>query len=50
MSLDGDFEIQCDQGNVKVNKGETILIPASVELFQLKPLSKMVKTLEVYII
>lgn len=49
MSLEGDFEIQYEQATVKVNKGETILIPASIELFQLNPLSKTVKTLEVYI-
>lgn len=49
LSLEGDFEIQYEEGTVKVNKGETILIPASVELFQLNPLSKTVKTLEVYI-
>ena len=49
MNLDGEFEIEFDGKSVKVNKGETVLIPASIETFQLKPLSKEVKTLEVYI-
>ena len=49
MNLDGVFEIEFDGETVKVNKGETVLIPASLETFQLKPLSKEVKTLEVYI-
>ncbi len=49
ISLEGDFEIECNGENVKVNKGESVLIPASIETFQLKPLSKEVKTLEVYI-
>ena len=49
ISLDGDFEIEYEGGTVKVNKGETVLIPASLETFQLKPLTKKIKTLEVYI-
>lgn len=49
MSLDGDFEIEYQDGKVKVNKGETVLIPASLEIFKLIPVSKEVKTLEVYI-
>ncbi len=49
MNLDGEFEIEFDGESVKVNKGETVLIPASLETFQLKPLTKEVKTLEVYI-
>ena len=49
MNLDGEFEIEFNGGTVKVNKGETVLIPASFETFQLKPLSKVVKTLEGYL-
>ncbi len=49
MSLDGDFEVEYQDGKVKVNKGETVLIPASLETFKLIPLTKEVKTLEVYI-
>jgi len=49
MNLEGEFEIEFDGKNVKVSKGETVLIPASLETFQLIPLTKEVKTLEVYI-
>ena len=49
INLDGDFEIEYNGGTITVNKGETVLIPASLETFQLKPLTKEVKTLEVYI-
>ena len=49
MNLEGEFEVEFDGENVKVSKGETVLIPASLETFQLKPLSKKVKTLEVFI-
>ncbi len=49
MCLEGNFEIEYDGGTEKVNKGETVLIPASLETFILKPLGKEVKTLEVYI-
>lgn len=49
ICLEGSFEIEYEGGSVKVNKGETVLIPASLEAFQLKPLSKEVKILEVYI-
>lgn len=49
LNLDGQFEIVCESGTILVNKGETVLVPASLETFQLKPISKEVKTLEVYI-
>lgn len=49
MNLEGDFEIYYEGGTVKVSKGETVLIPASLETFQLKPITKKVKILEVYI-
>ena len=49
MSLDGDFEIVYQGEKVKVSKGETVLIPASLETFVLNPLTKEVKTLEVYL-
>lgn len=49
LNLEGKFEIIFDGETVLVEKGETVLIPASLETFQLKPLSKEVKTLEVYI-
>lgn len=49
LNLDGQFEIEFEGETILVNKGETVLIPASLEIFKLKPLSKEVKTLEVYI-
>jgi len=49
INLSGTFEIEFDGESVEVNTGETVLIPASIEVFQLKPLSKEVKTLEVFI-
>jgi mannose-6-phosphate isomerase len=49
MNLDGEFEIQFEEGMERVKKGETVLIPASLETYKLKPLSANVKTLEVYI-
>jgi mannose-6-phosphate isomerase len=49
LNLDGQFEIEFEGETILINKGETVLIPASLETFKLKPLSKEVKTLEVYI-
>lgn len=49
MNLEGEFEIEYEDGKVAVKKGETILIPANLETFRLLPVSKEVKTLEVYI-
>ncbi len=49
MNLDGRFEVEYEEGTEIVEKGETVLIPASLEKIRLKPLSEKVKTLEVYI-
>jgi mannose-6-phosphate isomerase len=49
LNLDGQFEIEFEGETILVNKGETVLMPASLETFKLKPLSKQIKTLEVYI-
>jgi mannose-6-phosphate isomerase len=49
MNLDGEFEIEFEGGCERVKKGETVLIPASIETFRFKPVSALVKTLEVYI-
>ncbi len=49
MNLDGEFEVEFEEGTERICKGETILIPASLETYNLKPLSANVKTLEVYI-
>lgn len=49
MTLDGSFDIETEEGTERVKKGETMLIPASIESLQLKPVSGKVKLLEVYI-
>ncbi|MDR2911027.1 MAG: class I mannose-6-phosphate isomerase [Bacteroidales bacterium] len=49
MNLEGDFLINYEKGSELVKKGETILIPACLETFQLIPISSEIKTLEVYI-
>jgi mannose-6-phosphate isomerase len=49
MTLDGSFDIETEEGTERVEKGETVLIPASIESLQLKPVSGKVKLLEVYI-
>jgi len=49
MNLDGEFLVNYETGSELVKKGETILIPASLETFRLLPISNEVKILEVYI-
>ncbi len=49
MNLEGRFGLEYDGGEVTIEKGETVLVPASLETFRLKPLTPEVKTLEVYI-
>lgn len=49
MNIDGEFEIEFEGGTEHVGKGETVLVPASLETFSLKPLSASVRTLEIYI-
>lgn len=49
MCLDGETSIETESGNELVVKGETILIPASIENVRLNPKTKSVKMLEVYI-
>ncbi len=49
MNLYGEFEVEFEEGKEIVKKGETVLIPASLETFKLNPLSESVKVLEVYI-
>lgn len=48
-TLEGDFEIKTEEGTERVKKGETVLIPANIELLSLVPKSKEVKVLEVFI-
>ena len=49
MNLEGDFLISYENGSELVKKGETVLIPASLEVLKLIPVSGEVKTLEIYI-
>lgn len=49
MCLDGEASIETESGNESVVKGETILIPASIENVLLKPVTTSVKLLEVYV-
>ncbi|HKJ78521.1 MAG TPA: type I phosphomannose isomerase catalytic subunit [Prolixibacteraceae bacterium] len=49
MNLDGEFEIEYQGGRERINKGETVLVPANIEHYRLVPVSEKVKTLEVYI-
>lgn len=49
LCLDGELKIETEAGTELLIKGETILIPASIENVQLKPVSTTVKLLEVYI-
>ena len=49
ITLEGNFEIETEAGNEKVGKGETVVIPANIDLLKLIPASEKVKLLEVYI-
>lgn len=49
LTLEGDFEIETEERTLTVKKGETVLVPASIELLKLKPKTQNVKLLEVYI-
>ncbi|MCZ4696481.1 mannose-6-phosphate isomerase [Ancylomarina euxinus] len=48
MCLDGEFELEYSTGNIILEKGETILIPAELKSLVLKP-KGTVELLEVYI-
>ncbi len=49
ICLEGEVQIETESGSEAVQKGETILIPASIENVLLKPASASAKLLEVYI-
>ena len=49
MCLDGEIAIETETGSEVIQKGETLLIPASIEMVVLKPVSNSVRLLEVYI-
>ena len=47
MCVDGSFEIECNGENMLVNKGETILLPATIATCKLN--SSKATVLEVYL-
>ncbi|MDO8927472.1 MAG: mannose-6-phosphate isomerase [Bacteroidota bacterium] len=49
ICLEGEVNIETESGSETIQKGETILIPASIENVLLKPISASAKLLEVYI-
>jgi mannose-6-phosphate isomerase len=49
MTLEGQFIIEYEGGNEEVSKGETVLLPASLESVRLKPETENAKILEIYI-
>ncbi len=48
MNLEGRFSITYEGGTEEVGKGETVLIPASLESLRLTPLSGSVRVLEIF--
>ena len=49
ICLDGELVVETESGSELVRKGETLLIPASIENVHLKPVTASVKILEVYV-
>lgn len=50
LTLEGEFSLQWEDESIRIHKGETILVPASIENFTLKPSNGTeVKLLEVYV-
>lgn len=49
ITLEGEFEIETEEGTEKVSKGETVLIPAEIHSLKLKPIGAKAKLLEVFI-
>ncbi len=49
ICLEGEYAIGYNTGTERVKKGETVLIPASLNQFRLEPLSNNVKLLEVHV-
>jgi mannose-6-phosphate isomerase len=47
--MDGELMIETESGSETIQKGETILLPASIENVLLKPTTATAKLLEVYI-
>lgn len=49
MCIEGELSLQTESGTETIQKGETVLVPASIENVILKPISPAAKLLEVYI-
>lgn len=49
ICIEGDYELVWDSGHEMIIKGDTILVPASLDEYRLVPLSGTVKVLEVHI-
>ncbi len=49
LCIDGSFTIRYEGGEETVGRGETVLVPASLDQFELIPAGGTAKTLEVYI-
>ncbi|NLO01679.1 MAG: mannose-6-phosphate isomerase [Bacteroidales bacterium] len=49
MNLEGRYSIKYDNGEEEVDTGETVLIPATLELLKFIPLTPEVKLLEIYV-
>jgi mannose-6-phosphate isomerase len=49
VCVDGSLELSHNYESYSLKKGETILLPASIDTIELKSLSKQTKLLEVYI-
>lgn len=49
ICLDGQLQVETESGSETVHKGDTVLIPASIENVRLNPVSSTVKLLEVYL-
>jgi mannose-6-phosphate isomerase len=49
ICIEGELNLETESGTEKISKGETVLIPASIEHVILKPVSTAAKLLEVYI-
>jgi mannose-6-phosphate isomerase len=49
ICIDGDYEIVWDSGRESLKKGDTTLVPASLEQYELVPLNGNARVLEVHI-
>lgn len=49
INIDGNFSIEYENGSETIYKGETVLVPASLESYGLNPFTESAKALEIYI-